>query len=400
MTKKLGFLCALSVWLMPQWVLADAPALIPFQGRLAAVDGLPLEGGVTIQFSLYTEDAGGVAIYTETQTVTAREGTFTAYVGVTTPLDLATFRDEGDLWLGITVEDDVELAPRYRLGSTPYSGFAQYCGEAAFLGGLSAADFARAVHTHDFSELTSVPPDVGVHYTDADAVAALTSHTSDSAAHHAAYTDADAVGALMSHTSNPSAHHAAYTDADAVGALSPHTSDPAAHHSAYTDGDAVAAIAATDAYVQNTGDTITGALEVTGPLTATGGIRSGTRVFQMRRMPFSRGAANTVSYTDPDGVAHSLAVPDQTMDVTGTHIAYRAASGTLYFNIEASPSYSCTLLHNEDDTPRQYQFATDAGNCCGTIWPDATTSTFMIQSPGGTNALPIAAFGGFEILCF
>jgi len=109
---------------------ADAPWMIPVQGYLTDAGGVPVDGSQTMGVALYTSAAGGAPIYGESQTVTVDAGYFTVYVGDLTSLDLATFRDQGDLWLGLTVGSDAEMTPRLALGSVPYAGFAQYCADA------------------------------------------------------------------------------------------------------------------------------------------------------------------------------------------------------------------------------------------------------------------------------
>jgi hypothetical protein len=104
---------------------ADAPTLVPVQGILTDADGVPLQGDTSMQFSIYDSQAAGAPLWSETQQLTITVGLFTAYLGAVVSLDLAHFRDHGELWLGIQVGTDVEM-PRIRLGSTPYSGYAQY----------------------------------------------------------------------------------------------------------------------------------------------------------------------------------------------------------------------------------------------------------------------------------
>ncbi len=65
----------------------------------------------------------------------------------------------------------------------------------------------------------SQPISTGAHYSDTDAIAALSPHTGDASAHHAAYTDTDAIAALAPHTGDAAAHHAKYTDAEARAAV-------------------------------------------------------------------------------------------------------------------------------------------------------------------------------------
>ncbi len=130
---------------------AAAPAMLPVQGYLSNA-GTPLDGSVDLTVKLYSTATGGTALYSETQTVDAAQGYFTLYVGNTTPVDLAIFRDNGQLFLGLQVNADPEMAPRFRIASTPYAGYAEYAGEAALadtaldanaLGGVAATGYRR-----------------------------------------------------------------------------------------------------------------------------------------------------------------------------------------------------------------------------------------------------------------
>jgi len=141
--------------------LAQAPTVVPVQGFLADSAGVPIDTGVNITVRIYAGAMGGTALHEETQAVTPDAGTFTMYVGGGgTPVDLSLFRDNTTLYLGLTIGTDAEMVPRFLLGTAPYAGFAQYCGSATQLGSLGAADVARATHTHNWSDLMSIPADL------------------------------------------------------------------------------------------------------------------------------------------------------------------------------------------------------------------------------------------------
>ncbi|MBW1810600.1 MAG: hypothetical protein JRJ87_20575 [Deltaproteobacteria bacterium] len=109
---------------------AAAPAKIPLQGVLADSNGLPLNGNVTVVFAIYDLESGGVALWSESQTIAVQNGLFAAYLGSITSLNLALFRDNDDLWLGIQVQGDQEMSRIY-LGSTPFAAYAEYSGSGA-----------------------------------------------------------------------------------------------------------------------------------------------------------------------------------------------------------------------------------------------------------------------------
>lgn len=113
---------------LPAMASAQAPALMPVQGYLTDDAGAPIDGSTSMTFSLYDVATSGTALYTETQDVLVEDGYFTAYVGDVTTLDLATFRDNGTIYVGIAIGSDGELSPRTLLGSVPYAGYAEYAG--------------------------------------------------------------------------------------------------------------------------------------------------------------------------------------------------------------------------------------------------------------------------------
>src|SRR5262245_8778447 len=100
---------------------AAVPSTITQQGLLLDAGGQPVTGSVTFTFNIYETDAGGSALWTETQTLTLENGYFTTELGKTAPLGSALFGDGGVRFLGITIQGDTELAPREALTSVPYA---------------------------------------------------------------------------------------------------------------------------------------------------------------------------------------------------------------------------------------------------------------------------------------
>lgn len=135
-----------------------APAQLPMQGFLTDAAGAPIDQELTMVFSLYTTDTGGAALYTETQTVMVQDGYFNADVGAVMPLDLATFRDNGTVFVGIQVGADPEMSPRIQLGSVAYAAFAQFAAAVAGPTGGSAGQTDIAGNTTNTTptELDSV----------------------------------------------------------------------------------------------------------------------------------------------------------------------------------------------------------------------------------------------------
>jgi hypothetical protein len=135
-----------------------APGQLPMQGFLTDAAGAPVDQELTMVFSLYTTDTGGAALYTETQTVRVESGFFSAEVGSVTPLDLALFRDNGTVFVGIQAGADPEMSPRIQLGSVPYAAFAQFAAAVAGPTGGSAGqiDFRGNTMNTTPTELDSV----------------------------------------------------------------------------------------------------------------------------------------------------------------------------------------------------------------------------------------------------
>ncbi len=98
------------------------PLTLNHQGLLTDAGGTPLTGSFSLSFSLYSTPTGGVALWTEAQTVTATNGLYQATLGNTVQLGSSLFSGaQPATHLGVTVETDPELTPRTALSSAPYS---------------------------------------------------------------------------------------------------------------------------------------------------------------------------------------------------------------------------------------------------------------------------------------
>jgi len=98
---------------------ADVPLRMVHQGRLFDPQGNPLSTSVEITFSLYSQDSGGAAVWTEKHTVATDDGYFSAELGDTTTL--TGVLTGAPLYLGIQVGQDPEMTPRSPLQSVPYA---------------------------------------------------------------------------------------------------------------------------------------------------------------------------------------------------------------------------------------------------------------------------------------
>src|SRR3989338_11633640 len=100
------------------FVYAEVPQLITYQGRLSEATGTPLTGTHTIVFRLYDAEQGGNKLWEETHTITvAREdnGIFSVVLGSLTSLSELNFNQP--LWLTMAVDGDSEMTPRQRVTS-------------------------------------------------------------------------------------------------------------------------------------------------------------------------------------------------------------------------------------------------------------------------------------------
>ena len=103
------------------FVWAQPPQLINYQGRLTDETSEPLDGDYAMQFLIYSEESGGSPIWTETQTlVVVSNGVFNVKLGSEVPLPLDLFSGSGDRYLETKVGAET-LAPRFRFTSVAYS---------------------------------------------------------------------------------------------------------------------------------------------------------------------------------------------------------------------------------------------------------------------------------------
>jgi len=98
----------------------NIPNLVDFQGRLNDSLGNPLTSTESILFSLYDTDSGGVALWSETQSVDVVDGLFHVTFGSVNPLSETDFSGP-DRWVGVTVGTDPEMTPLIRVGAVPYA---------------------------------------------------------------------------------------------------------------------------------------------------------------------------------------------------------------------------------------------------------------------------------------
>lgn len=119
------------------------PPLVNFSGKLTDLNGKPLEGVVSVTFSLYNEQQSAAPVWMETQNVLPdKNGRYSVKLGSASATGLPTdiFMTGEARWLGIQAEGQAEY-PRVMLLSVPY---ALKAGDAQTVGGLPASAFVLA----------------------------------------------------------------------------------------------------------------------------------------------------------------------------------------------------------------------------------------------------------------
>lgn len=111
-----------SVALSQVMAQATSKSTISYQGYLVAADGSPVNAAaLAMVFRLYNTAGGGAPLWQEAQNVAVSNGLFSVLLGEITPIPTTLLADNSDLWLGITVGSDTEMAPREKIASAPYA---------------------------------------------------------------------------------------------------------------------------------------------------------------------------------------------------------------------------------------------------------------------------------------
>ncbi len=103
----------------------SSTSTISYQGKLANSSGSPLTGTYSMIFRLYNVSTGGVHLWEEQWTgpnsVQVSDGLFNIMLGSLVPIPVTIITNNNNLWLGITIGSDDEMAPRVQMGSVPYA---------------------------------------------------------------------------------------------------------------------------------------------------------------------------------------------------------------------------------------------------------------------------------------
>nr|MBP7653855.1 hypothetical protein [Candidatus Dependentiae bacterium] len=117
MKKKI--FCLLILFYSINSLMALNPVII-FQGKLTDNIGVRVNGTLPVIFSIYTEESGGAALWTETQnSVQFENGIFTTELGNQNPL--TSLQLDKTYYLGINLNNTGELSPRRKINYNLYS---------------------------------------------------------------------------------------------------------------------------------------------------------------------------------------------------------------------------------------------------------------------------------------
>jgi hypothetical protein len=134
---------AVALWSSP--ALADVPTRLPIQGFLSDSGGAPIDGTIPAAFSIYSSASGGSPLYTESVNLVLDTGNFVVTLGASNALSAAMFRDNNALYLGISVDGELEMAPRLALDTVAYAFRAQFASDSLGMGGMAASSWQQRV---------------------------------------------------------------------------------------------------------------------------------------------------------------------------------------------------------------------------------------------------------------
>jgi len=120
---------------------------------LADSSGNPLTDKVNMEFRIYDVPTGGVPLWTEMWTggsaVDVSDGLFNVMLGSIDNTLASAIEGYDELYLGITVGTDSEMAPRVQLGSVPFSMQAMTVADGSITTGKIASEAITTTHLLD-----------------------------------------------------------------------------------------------------------------------------------------------------------------------------------------------------------------------------------------------------------
>ncbi len=140
--KRSILCCLVVVGLIPASIgRAEGPQLVSYQGTLTDDTGAPVTGLHTLTFAVYPESlAAPPGLWSETHAaVQVSGGLFNVILGEHASFPSTMFSSP-NRWLGITVDDGPEMAPRSRMTSVPWAMRAAVADSALYAPGGGGAD--------------------------------------------------------------------------------------------------------------------------------------------------------------------------------------------------------------------------------------------------------------------
>jgi hypothetical protein len=151
-TSLLAFLC----WSGPLPLYAfelPVPQVVPIYGHLEDAAGQPVNGSVTMRFSIYEGASGGTAQSATSMNVLVSDGVFYALVG-SADSAMGSMGPTRQMFVGVSVNNGTELTPRFQVGTVPYVFNAM---ATSMFGGMSPSAFSYASHGHSWSAIDDIP---------------------------------------------------------------------------------------------------------------------------------------------------------------------------------------------------------------------------------------------------